>query len=174
MKFVDLRRHSVRDRAEESLSVAGRELAREIGRSSGPFRRIVSSPARRAVETVEWMGLRADSIDPIWLDLGGLPWPHSFAEYRGLMEHDAGARTTSARLHDSLREILAEIGERESALVVTHGGVLELAVVPWVSSDVATSLGPPAKCMEGVRLGVVGQQCTTATALRVPGDRTRI
>ncbi len=176
MRSVELRRHSVRDRPAEHLSEAGRRLAADVGRTRGPFRLVVSSPAPRARETAEAMGFPPDEVDDLWYDLGegGIPWPASFREMLDQLAVNPRAVEFAGRTRTAVRALLARIRDGEAVLVTTHGGVPELVAASWCEPAVLDRMGPACRCMEGVRLEFRDGTCAAGAALRVPADRTRM
>jgi broad specificity phosphatase PhoE len=176
MRFVEIRRHSVRDLPDEHLSAAGRALAAEVGRTRGPFRLVVSSPAPRARETAVAMGFPPDEEDPVWYDLGDgrVPWPASFSEMLDQLATNPRAMEVAGRFRTAILRLLARVRDGEAVLVVAHGGVPELVAASWCEPAVLDRLGSPGRCMEGVRLDFEGEVCVGATDLRVPADRTRM
>jgi broad specificity phosphatase PhoE len=176
VRFIEIRRHSVRDLPDEHLSEAGRRLAVDVGRTRGPFRRVVSSPALRAVETAVAMGFPPDDVDAVWYDLGDgrVPWPLSYREMLDQLAVNPRATEVAARFRTAMLGLLDRLHEGEAALVVAHGGVPEMVAASWCDPAVLDRLGPAGRCMEGVRLGFEGRVCVSAEDLRVPADRTRI
>jgi broad specificity phosphatase PhoE len=60
MRYVELRRHTMRTRPGQHLSQAGVSLARRVGEGVGPFDRVVTSTLPRAFETAIAMGFAVD------------------------------------------------------------------------------------------------------------------
>ncbi len=174
MKRIEIRRHSIRDIPEEHLSVPGVSLASEVGRSRGPFRWVVASPAVRAVETAQAMGFPVNTVRESWHDTRGLEWPLSFGEYHALTSVSSTAREVARTISEEISDLLGRLSEDQQALVVTHGGFPEMAVAATSPREVAERLGPPCRCMEGVLLSFRRDACVQADALRVPAERTRI
>jgi hypothetical protein len=176
VRFVEICRHSVRDLPDEHLSEAGRRLAADVGRTRGPFRRVVSSPELRAIETAVAMGFPPDDVDAVWYDLGDgrVPWPLSYREMLDQLAVNPRAMEVAARFRTAVLRLIDRIGDGEAVLVVAHGGVPELVAASWCAPDVLDRLGPAGRCMEGLRLGFERGACVSAEDLRVPADRTRI
>ena len=63
MKYIQLRRHSHRNKPSQHLSQQGVELARRIGQTIGPFDLVVTSKVQRAVETAVAMGFAVDETN---------------------------------------------------------------------------------------------------------------
>jgi broad specificity phosphatase PhoE len=176
MRFVEIRRHSVRDLPDEHLSVRGRQLAAEVGKSRGPFHVVVSSPTIRARETALAMGFPPAVESELWYELGDgkVPWPLSFKEMGEEFRINPRAKVVAARFRAALQELLAHIPDGGAALIVAHGGVPELVGASWGDAATLERLGPACKCMEGIYLSVEGDTCVGVADLRVPQGRTRI
>lgn len=173
-KYIEVRRHSLREVLSPTLSNAGRELASEVAASSPRFRFVVSSPLERALETAAAMGFPVGRIDPIWSDQRELPWPGTFSDYFELAHRHRPAYLLAAEFGRAILDVLGRIREEDAALVLTHGVTIPLAAVPWASPASATALGPAPRCMEGVRLTFEGDACKRMEDLRVPSERTRM
>ena len=72
MRSLVVRRHSLRSPGGVHLSPEGVHQARRVGRFSGNFDRVVTSPKPRARETAEAMGFPVDAELEL---LGSLPEP---------------------------------------------------------------------------------------------------
>jgi len=177
VKSLEVRRHSDRTRPDEHLSAAGRALAEEVGRTRGPFERVISSAATRAIETAESMGFSPEVSHEVWLDpvsTGQVPWPRTFNEYRILIDSDSGVRLRALEVRSELLTILESLGRDRQALVVGHGGLSELAVGTLSPARELATLGGPCRCMEGAYLTFEDGKCVSAKVLRVPSERTRL
>ncbi len=179
VRRVELRRHSVRTIPEEDLSAEGRALAADEGRRTGPFRLVVSSPTRRAVQTAEAMGYPTPRIDPTWGPAGGDPalqsaWPVSFAGARVLLQRNESTRRLGVALWHSVRRAIDEVRPEEGILIVTHGGLPEVAAVSAFPHADPGPWGGALRCMEGVRIAIEGAHARSIEVLRVADARTRV
>src|SRR5579859_6023740 len=167
MRSVELRRHSHRDPGAPHLSKLGRLLAERIGRSSGPFDRVVTSPVPRAVETAETMGLRIDARSPVFATLepaaeSALGPLSTWADCAlGVARYPPVARN-GATLVEELERLVHEIPDGGRALVVSHSVVVELGTVATVPSTPFVEWGPLAGYLEGARLTHDGERFCTA------------
>jgi broad specificity phosphatase PhoE len=131
-------------------------LARRVGESAGPFDLVVTSTFPRAFETAIAMGFAVDREEelisrlPVSLD-DILPFPLPFAAYHEALEQPPVAKHIRklARFYEGLAAGLREGG---AALVVCHGGIVELSAVACVPHADYRAFGPQMECCEGVRL----------------------
>jgi broad specificity phosphatase PhoE len=176
VRFLEVRRHSVRNLPDEHLSDGGRRLAADVGRTRGPFRLVVTSPALRARETAVAMGFPPDEVDPTWYGLGDgrVPFPLSFPEMRDQLAVNPRAREVAGKFVVAVRALLERVPDEAAVLVVAHGGVPELVAATRCEPAVLAQLGGACRCMEGVYLEFEAEACVSAAALRVPPERTRM
>jgi len=151
-------------RQDPPLTRAGRiaatRMATDLAPSVGPATRIVSSPARRALETAtaiaDATGLGPVEVDPRWLEADvGIAEGRTFAELERLAPDLARALAGGASDIDwpdgetaaSLAGRVASawhdlVGAGRDAIVVAHGGPIRVAR--------ALALGAPASTIEPV------------------------
>jgi len=144
MKSIEIRRHSIRTKPGDHLSQQGVTLARLVGENLGPFERVVTSTLPRAFETAIAMGFAVDEQIELMSSYGRdvereAPWPLSFARYAHRL----------ATFYDKLG---GSLGEGRAALVINHGGVLELGVVACLPDEDYESWGAAVNYCEGARL----------------------
>ncbi|MBZ0278386.1 MAG: hypothetical protein K8I60_19725, partial [Anaerolineae bacterium] len=60
MRYLEMRRHTIRIKPGQHLSQAGVTLARRVGETIGPFDRVITSTIPRAYETAIAMGFAVD------------------------------------------------------------------------------------------------------------------
>lgn len=157
MKILEIRRHSIRAKLGDHLSQEGVSLARLIGQGMGPFDRVVTSLLPRAFESAIAMGFAVDEQVEL-LNTYGLnvereaPWPLSFAEYADIYRHDGAAAKYARKLAKLYAGVMGYISEERSALVVSHGGVVELGVIGCLPDFDYSSWGGAVEYCEGARL----------------------
>jgi broad specificity phosphatase PhoE len=177
MRILEVRRHSMRAKPGGHLTQAGVTLARRAGEGLGPFARVITSPLPRAFETAIAMGFAVDEqVD--WLETYGqavedeIPWPATFESYARVMQ--AGWAATSFALKQSAhwRDIARGLSDDESALMVSHGGVIELGAIGCLRDGGVkvdfSEWGDHLDFCEGVRLTFVDDICVGGEVLRVP------
>lgn len=176
MRTLVVRRHTMRRQPGQHLSQPGIELARLVGDRSGPFEWVATSPLPRAVETAVAMGFE---VNETVQDLARMPsgaldgWPLPFAAVSELVSAGGEAAKFADQTLGVWREIIAKIPESGKALIVTHGGIVELGAVAAVPGGPHQAWGGPIGYLEGVRLTFEGGLCR-CRVLRLPEDQRQI
>jgi broad specificity phosphatase PhoE len=157
MKTLEIRRHSLRNRALPDLSEEGIMLANLIGLEMGKFNRVLSSPLPRAVQTAEAMGYVVDETAELLSTMGDAvelecPWPASFDEYAAASRQNGPTTRYAQRLADFYAKLVESLPEGGAALVVNHGGVVELSAIACLPTADFAALGDYIDYCEGVRL----------------------
>ncbi|MGH2451455.1 MAG: histidine phosphatase family protein [Candidatus Limnocylindria bacterium] len=177
MPVLDVRRHAQRSDGSGSssaISPAGRALAERIGKAGPRYALVVSSPLVRAKETAELLGGRLDAVEPGLLpDLSLVLTDARYAAlrtlggYDELLVTDTQARTFAEEQLRTWARIVARVGEREHALAVSHGGIIELPAMALARRIRARLSGPPFAHCEGVRVTYGRGEVTRMEILRV-------
>lgn len=157
MKTIEVRRHSIRERMSQDLSEQGRVLACFIGEELGTFQRVLTSCLPRAFQTAVAMGFQVDEqvelLNPYSDSVEAeIHWPASFDEYTAPVLRGSPAKRYAESLlayYSHLAEILPDGG---AALVITHGGVVELGAVACFPNANHTAWGNHVEYCEGVRM----------------------
>src|SRR5512138_3425511 len=134
MKTIEIRRHSIRSRPGEHLNQAGITLARLVGQNLGPFDRVVTSTLPRAFETAIAMGFavaeQLESMNTFGEEVGWeVLWPQPFLAYAKAVKRGGAAARYARQLAEYYASLADYLAEGRAALVINHGGVLELGVV---------------------------------------------
>lgn len=158
---IDIRRHAERASgpdARGSLSAAGARMALRL-RPRRPYALVVSSPRDRARETATIIADRVDEVD-MMLDVAP-DEALTQAQYDSLRSQQAVAKLIQAsawvrRFADeqlSLWDrVASRVPEGESALLVTHGGNIQLPAV-LLATRIGGEIGAlPLTYCEGVRV----------------------
>ncbi len=174
MRYVELRRHTMRVKPGQHLSQAGVTLARKIGETIGPFNRVITSTIPRAYETAIAMGFAVDE------QLGELA--HWAEGVEDVISWDAGFVTfaENARQGGALEKYVRQQAELitriarflpddGAALVISHGGIVESQVVGCLPDEDFTTWGSPCDYCEGARLFFDGECFLRGEVLRVEG-----
>jgi broad specificity phosphatase PhoE len=172
MRYVELRRHTMRVKPGQHLSQAGVDLARRIGDTIGPFDRVITSTIPRAYETAIAMGFAVDellaeiSLMPDGLE-NEVAWDAGFAAFaegshRGKMLAEYVQQ--QAALITRIAQSLTTGG---SALMVSHGGIVEAQTVGCLPHIDFASWGAGCDYCEGARLYFDDEQFVRGDVLRV-------
>jgi broad specificity phosphatase PhoE len=157
MKTIEVRRHSIRSQPGDHLNQTGVTLARLVGQNLGRFDRVVTSTLPRAFETAIAMGFAVDEQMELMSTYGNevgreAPWPLSCAGYAEVVRKGGAA----ARYADQLAEVYAKLAnylaDGRKALVINHGGVLELGAVACLPKADHVAWGSHFEYCEGIRL----------------------
>jgi len=157
MKTIEIRRHSVRAIPGDHLNQRGVTLARLVGQNLGPFDRVVTSTLPRAFETAIAMGFAVDGQLEIMSSHSEevareAPWPLSCAGYAEVVSKGGAASQYAHELAKVYTGLADYISEGRSALVVNHGGILEMGAVACLPSADHIKWGSHFEYCEGVRL----------------------
>ena len=172
MKTIEIRRHSIRSKPGAHLSQQGVTLARLVGQNLGPFDRVVTSTLPRAFETAIAMGFAVDEQSELMSSYGNdveleAPWPLTLAEYGQAVQKGGAAARYAYQLADGYRGLAEYLAEGRAALVINHGGVLELGAVACLPNADHASWGQHFEPCEGLRLFEDDGKFVDAEILRV-------
>ena len=157
MKTIEIRRHSIRTIPGDHLNQTGVSLARMVGQNLGPFDRVVTSTLPRAFETAIAMGFAADEQNELMSTYGTdvereAPWPLACAGYAEVVRQEGAAAQYANQLADIYGKLATYLANGRSALVINHGGVLELGAVACLPNANHIKWGSHFDYCEGVRL----------------------
>ena len=157
MKTIEIRRHSIRTMPGGHLNQTGVSLARMVGENLGPFDRVVTSTLPRAFETAIAMGFAVDEQIELMSTYGSdvgreAPWPLSCAGYAGAVSKGGAAARYANQLADVYTKLANYLADGRAALVVNHGGILELGAVACLPNADHISWGSHFEYCEGIRL----------------------
>jgi hypothetical protein len=95
------------------------------------------------------------------------PWPASFADYASAYRKDGATFSYARRLADFYAKLAQSLPEDGSALVINHGGIVEMSAVGCLPNFDHSTLGDYCECCEGVRLMWDGGKFVSVEILRV-------
>lgn len=174
MRTLEHRRHSERDPGAAHLNEAGRQRARSVGAGLPRFDRVVTSPAPRAIETAEALGLRVDAtVVPLleMLEQGEFSslnlTSRTFEESASGLGRDPQLAAFAAAQLELWRTELERVPEGGRLLMISHGGLIELGAA-FALPEVVRGWGAPLGYLEGVRLVWDGRRWLSPKVLRVP------
>ena len=172
MKMIEIRRHSIRSKPGDHLNQSGVTLARLVGENLGPFDRVVTSTLSRAFETAIAMGFEVDEQVKLMSGYGEdvereASWPQSFVVYAKAVKHNGAAGRYAKKLFEYYVGLASYLADGRAALVINHGGVLELGVTAAFPGADYESWGDAVDYCEGARLFWEDGMCVHAELLRV-------
>lgn len=171
MRYIEHRRHTMRTKPGQHLSQAGVSLARRVGEGIGPFARVVTSTVPRAFETAIAMGFAVTeqvvALSPPDDVSAGIQWPATFAQMAEAVRQGGPAARFAREQARVLQHIVAELPEGDAALVISHGGIVELAAIGCLPGADFAVWGEHCDYCEGVRLAYDGERFVSAEVLRV-------
>lgn len=171
MRYLELRRHSIRHKPGKHLTQEGVTLARRTGEHLGPFARVVTSTVPRALETAIAMGFAVDEEVDGFSQMGddvdaAVDWQTGCAGFaRAAAKGGPVARYAreQARL---LRAIAQALPDGGTALIVSHGGIVEAGAVGCLPDFDFSAWRDSCSYCEGIRLSFDGRDFVDAVFLR--------
>lgn len=156
----------------EHLNQAGVSLARMVGENIGPFDRVATSSLPRAFETAIAMGFAVDEQNPLLSTYGPqvgaeAPWPMPFYHFSEVIKRKGPAQQYALQLKKYYEQLVEQIAEGRSALVINHGGVLELGVTCCLPDTDFMPWGDEVDYCEGARLYWEDDEFIRGEVLRV-------
>lgn len=157
MKTIEIRRHSIRSKPGNHLNQSGVSLARLVGENLGPFDHVVTSTLPRAFETAIAMGFAVNEQSELMSTYGSevgreAPWPLSCAGYAEVVSKGGAAGQYANQLAEVYTKLANYLADGRKALVVNHGGVLELGAVTCLPEADHVAWGSHFEYCEGIRL----------------------
>lgn len=172
MKTIEVRRHSIRERLSQDLSEQGLVLARFVAEGIGPFQRVITSRIPRAFQTAIAMGFEVDEQVDLLNTYGDaveaqIPWPANFSEYTLPVLRGGASTRYAERLTEFYTQLAESLPEGGSALVITHGGVVEISAVACFPTGDHDAWGSYIECCEGVRMFWDAGKCLGVEVIRI-------
>ena len=172
MKIIELRRHSKRDKPSPHLTQEGVDLARKVGKTLGEFHKIISSNAPRATETAVAMGYAVGEVlDEVSMTperIGKeVNWGMGFSEYAEVIKKEGETAKYAREMAEFIKKIAEELSDDGYALIVTHGGLIEICTIGCIPNIDYAFWGKPLECCEGVRIAFDGEKFVSAEILRL-------
>lgn len=157
MKTIEIRRHSMRMPYGQHLSQQGVSLARLVGQNLGPFDRVMTSTLPRSFETAIAMGFAVDEENELMSTYGSsvdaeASWPASPADYAAAIRKGGAAARYANELAEVYRQLAEYLADGRAALVINHGGVVELGAVACLPNADHATWGSHFEYCEGIRL----------------------
>ena len=172
MRYLEVRRHTMRAKPGQHLTQAGVTLARRVGEEMGPFDRVITSDRPRAFETAIAMGFAVDLQDE---SLSAVPeaadkemqWDSGFAEIAKAVKKGGAAAEFAQVLAALWRSYLSDLPEDARVLAVSHGGIIEAGAIASFPDADHSEWGSSCDYCEGVRITFYGETAKEIEILRV-------
>ncbi len=174
-KIIEHFRHATRTKPGIHLNEHGVKSARKLGKSCGPYDRVVTSPLARAIETAVAMGFAVERTEPFIADIPDsvnrrVPYDAGFAAFAERIDRrDPVIAKYMSQMKRFHAKLLKRIPEGGRALLVSHGGVVEWAALSVYAE--ARNWGQALDKCEGIRLVFKSGKCVDAKPLRRKSKR---
>ena len=186
VRLVEVRRHAFTKKLGDgrgsgsSLSQAGVELARRVGACLGWFDYVVASDVPRTGETAIAMGFAVNEI----VDMGAGVWEEAQAEkghhhahwdwgrsafvrYAELLARGRPTAAIAQRQVEIWMRAITHMPDGAQSLVVSHGGLIEPALVAACPDGDLADWGAAFAHCEGARLTYHANQLVDVELLRI-------
>ena len=162
MVTIDVRRHAERaggSGASGGLPAGGLAMARRLGSQGDRYALVVSSPRERARATAMAIAQRVDEVEPMLAEVpddaltqAQYDTLRSQEDIADLIRSSSGTSRVAEEQVSLWRRVAQRLRDGESALLLTHGGNIELPAVVLATRGGAI-VGPlPLGYCEGVRV----------------------
>ncbi len=171
MKYIEIRRHSIRRQTGIHLTQEGVSLARSIGETAGKFSIVVTSPIPRAFETAIAMGYAVDDQIELIATMGEavsheIDWDTDYAEFSRVYSKNGELTRFSNSLKALIISILKPLSNDGRALMITHGGIIQAAAVACMPAADHSKWGSSPSYCEGIGIFYDGEKFTDFKLLR--------
>lgn len=157
MKYLEHRRHTERTRPLDHINQKGIDLAKKVASRIGPFSYTLTSTVPRAIETALVLGYEVNRTDNLLFHYK----PELMAElgdnsFKAITKAIKAGRYTHSYAQDQLdlfRDVLEQVDEGESVLVVSHGNMVEIGLTAMFPDSDKSKWGKPFSYLDGYRVG---------------------
>jgi broad specificity phosphatase PhoE len=172
MRIIEVRRHTMRTKPGQHLSQAGVTLARWVGGTMGSFDRVITSTLPRAYETAIAMGYAVDEQTDALSHMGytvseGVAWPAPFEHIARAVQSKDPVAAYACNQANLWRAYAAALSDGGAALIVSHGGIVELGAVAALPDAGHGAWGAHIDYCEGIRLTYGDGKFISGEILRV-------
>ena len=168
----------MRRKPGQHLSQEGIELARSVGDTLGSYHRIVTSTVPRAIQTAIALGYAVDeAIEAIGevpeAVLEAVGWPKPFAEVARLVGEMVEVGDFAQSQAGIWRKTVQSLPDGASAMLITHGSVIELGAVACMPNADHAAWGDAIGYCEGLRMSF-DAGFVACDVLRMPEKYSRV
>ena len=172
MKILEFRRHTKRSKSSPHINQDGVDKARNLGNKLGKYDLVVSSCAPRAIETAVAMGYAVDEIcDEISKTPDSIEdevvWGLNFEEFAKVIRKKGKTHEYVQQLADFVLDFSDKIPENGTALMISHGGLLELLTIGCFPNEDYKSWGKYLSTCEGVKIYIKDRSFEKVELLRI-------
>ncbi len=151
MRYLEVRRHSKRDKPGQHLSQWGVTLAHRVGAALGPFDRVLTSPLPRCVETAVALGFAVeatvdalagpDGLGESFPEIEWVDWAAGPAGFAALIAEGGPLAAFAAAQAAVWRDLALRLPDGGAALLVGHGGAFLDGAALALAPGCAAALG---------------------------------
>ena len=174
MRLLVVQREAMHEPDHGHLTQAGVSLARRIGSQTSRPDLVVTSPATSAYETAIAMGFAVAEqrtefapMEAALREAYGRPQP--FAATANVVQGDEALGAFARRQVDLWLEVVEQVPESGAALIITHGGIIEVGAIAALPDADQATRGDALAYGEGVRLAFEDGAFREIEVLRVRG-----
>lgn len=156
MKVIEIRRHSIRGNGAH-LNCEGIALARRVGNGMQRAAKVITSPLERAFETAIAMGFCVDEKYEVLSTMGEkasreIFWDSPYGDFADKMLEGSALAELGDKLKKLVCAVAADIPPDGRALIITHGGIIQIIAAACLSGEDLSKLGGPPSYCEGVEI----------------------
>jgi len=172
MRFLEVRRHTMRLKPGQHLTQEGVTLARRVGDAIGPFDCVITSTLHRAYETAIAMGFAVnDQLETLAMipdEVGKeVDWDAGFGRIAEAIKEGGEAAKFAEGQYKLWKMIVESVPDSGAALIITHGGLIEFGAIAAMPEADHDSWGATCHYCEGVRLSYEEGRFQSAQILRI-------
>jgi len=182
MKTVEIRRHSKRGEGK-GLSREGKKIAQKAAKTlSPPYALLISSPKKRARQTMEAFGFKDYREDERFVTIQSPVIEkleeklQKTAQEKGITplaaffligEAKKALRKWGKTYLDAVIDISKELRDNEKALIVSHGGSIEPAALLFFDEFDLSKIGGPLEYCEGIEFIIEDDKLADIKVIRL-------
>ena len=157
MRVIEHRRHSIRPISSPHLNQKGVDLARKVGNTMRKFNYIITSTIPRAFETAIAMGFAVSEtikqLGPFSSSVTQeVSWDSGFKQIAQAFQNNGATTLWVKSLASIFVNIANKLPEDGSALVISHGGIVEGSAIGCCPNFDFSSWDRSVDYCEGVNL----------------------